>query len=119
MREMSGEFSMREPNRQGQVGSGTCNRRQGEVGNYRISIADGADRNTSRVVRECAFFLIDALALGQVLKSSTNRVLCQLISRCVSSFVRIPTFSIILGVVFMDVCACTGQTPSREESGIE
>src|SRR5262249_54678657 len=90
-----------------------------ELAVVELSSADGADRTTSRVVRECAFFLIDASPLGQVLKSSTNRLLCQLISRCVSSFVRIQTFSIILGVVFMDVCACTGQTPSSEESGIE
>ena len=40
-------------------------------------------------------------------------------SRCVNLCVRIQTFSIILGLVFMDVCACTGQTPSGGESGIE
>jgi len=33
--------------------------------------------------------------------------------------VRVRAFSIILGLVFMDVCACTGQTPSGGESGIE
>jgi Carboxypeptidase regulatory-like domain len=33
--------------------------------------------------------------------------------------VRVQTFSIILGLVFMDACACTGQTPSGGESGIE
>jgi hypothetical protein len=33
--------------------------------------------------------------------------------------VRIQAFSIILGLVFMDVCACTGQTPAGGESGIE
>ena len=32
---------------------------------------------------------------------------------------RVQTFSIILALVFMDVCACSGQTPSRGESGIE
>ena len=40
-------------------------------------------------------------------------------SRCVSLCVRVQTFSIILGLVFMDACACTGQTPSGGESGIE
>jgi hypothetical protein len=33
--------------------------------------------------------------------------------------VRVQTFSIMLGLAFMDVCACTGQTPSGGESGIE
>src|SRR4029453_15220224 len=39
--------------------------------------------------------------------------------RIVNLFVRIQAFSIILGLAFMDVCACTGQTPSGGESGIE
>jgi hypothetical protein len=33
--------------------------------------------------------------------------------------VRIQTFSIILGFVLMQVCACNGQTSSAGESGIE
>ena len=32
---------------------------------------------------------------------------------------RVQTFSIIFGVVLMDACACTGQTASGAESGIE
>ena len=40
-------------------------------------------------------------------------------SQCVRLCVRVQTFSIILALVFMDVCACTGQTPSGGESGIE
>ena len=40
-------------------------------------------------------------------------------SRRLNLCVRIRTFSIILGLVFMDVCSCTGQTPSGGESGIE
>ena len=40
-------------------------------------------------------------------------------SRCVSLCVRIQAFSIILGLVFVNVCAYTGQTPAGGESGIE
>ena len=40
-------------------------------------------------------------------------------SRRVNLYVRVQTFSIILGLVFMDACACTGQTPAGGESGIE
>ena len=32
---------------------------------------------------------------------------------------RVQTFSIVLGLVFMDACACNGQTSSGGESGIE
>jgi hypothetical protein len=37
----------------------------------------------------------------------------------ISLCVKIQTFSIILGFVFMQVCACNGQTSSGRESGIE
>jgi len=33
--------------------------------------------------------------------------------------VRVQIFSIILGLCLMDACACSGQTPSEGESGIE
>ena len=50
---------------------------------------------------------------------ATNQLPCPLLSRWVNLSVRIQTFSIILGLVFMGVCACTGQTPPGGESGIE
>jgi hypothetical protein len=53
------------------------------------------------------------------LNALTNHLPCPLMSRCVSLWVRVQIFSIILGLVFMDACACTGQTPSGGESGIE
>lgn len=57
--------------------------------------------------------------LAKFKNASMNQLPCPLLSRWVNLRVRIQTLSIILGLLFMDVCACTGQTPSGGESGIE
>jgi hypothetical protein len=60
-----------------------------------------------------------AVELPKFQNASINQLPCSLLSRCIGLCVRIQTFSIILGLVFMAVCACTGQTTSGGESGIE
>jgi hypothetical protein len=63
--------------------------------------------------------LIDGLRFGKIQKASMNPLPCSLHSRWIDLSVRIQTLSIIVGLVFTAVCACTGQTPSGGESGIE
>ena len=48
-----------------------------------------------------------------------NRLPCSLQSRWIDLSVRIQTLSVIFGLIFTAVCACTGQNPSGGESGIE
>jgi len=57
--------------------------------------------------------------LSKCQNASINQSSCSLLSRCIGLCVRIQTFSIILGLVFMAGYACTGQTISGGESGIE
>jgi hypothetical protein len=40
-------------------------------------------------------------------------------SGCIISFVRVETFSTVLGLILMPVCGSTSQTPAVAESGIE
>ena len=60
-----------------------------------------------------------ALRFGKIKNASMNQLPCSLHSRWIDLSVRIQTLSVILGLVFTAACACTGQTPSGGESGIE
>jgi len=115
MRVTSGEFSVREPNRQGHEWfGGRRNIATGGIlgtGTRRLQHATHSPR--------ISVLLIDALRFGKIQNVSMNQLPCSLHSRWIDLSVRIQIFSVILGLVFTGAGACSGQTPSGGESGIE
>src|SRR5438477_9193888 len=115
MRVASGEFSVREPNRQGHEWFG--GRRNIATGGI---LGTGTRRLQHATHRpRISVLLIDALRFGKIQNVPMNQFPCSLHSRWIDLSVRIQIFSIILGLVFMGAGACSVQTRSGEVYGIE